>query len=73
MKVRSYEAKGKEYSALEILTPGDVQEAVALFRNETDPWLRKIIATKLSQAAEQFPIPIPESELAEARSCRISL
>lgn len=72
MKVRSYEAKGKEYSALRILTSSDVQRAANLFRKEADPWLRKIIAVKLSQVSDRFSIPIPEYELSEALSCRVS-
>ena len=66
-----YEHRGKRYRELRISSQADVASVEQAFRREADPWLRKLLASKLREARERYDVDVPESDLAEAMRCRV--
>jgi len=69
--VEPYEHRGKKYSEISIDTHGDFEIAIDLFYDETDIWLKKIIALRIIHNSDNFDVSKYESDLQEAIKCRI--
>ena len=69
-KVVPYEHRGRLYAALHVRTRADVATVARLYQEETDRWLKKILARKLLDA-RPLGSGIPALELEEASRCQI--
>lgn len=71
-KIEPYEHKGKRLSELKIESSTDLENAIVLFREEKDKWLRKIIAKRIMDKIQKYDTSDYMAELEEALKCRIS-
>ncbi|MCH8011225.1 MAG: hypothetical protein IIA61_04635 [Candidatus Marinimicrobia bacterium] len=71
-KIDPYEHRGKKLSEMAIASNKDMDNAIDLFRTETDKWLKKIIALRIIEKSKEFDISHCESELQEAIKCQIN-
>jgi hypothetical protein len=69
--VTPYEHRGAQYRAMTIQSQTDATHVASCYIAERDIWLKKILATKLVNAAVHFEIAISINELKEAMQCRI--
>ena len=67
-----YEHRGAEIRTLSMLTLADLTLAVARFRSESDPWLRKMLAQRILQHPEVDSLRADLREcLQDALTCRV--
>jgi hypothetical protein len=70
-KVVPYEHRGARYRNLTIQSQSEAEEAAAIYRAECDVWLKKILASKLLEAASVYAVDISVEEFNRLLRCRI--
>lgn len=69
--VEAYEHRGARYKSLKIETEAELREALLLFHEEQDVWLKKLLAEKLYNQDVLKLSDSDRAQILEATKCRI--
>jgi len=66
-----YEHRGHLYRKIVVCNQSDAVNLARMFREESDVWLKKILAEKLREVEGAFSLKISEIDICEAIKCQI--